>query len=574
MATAPQQAALDWKPAVVVLFCAGVLALPLAVRGASCGHDFDFHLESWMDAAQSWRAGVVYPHWAASANYGAGEPRFVFYPPLSWMLGAALGLVLGWHAAPVVLTWIALAAAGLSMYRLAREWSDTGASALGACIYIANPYAMFVAYERGAYGELLAAVWLPLILLFALGRRRSIAGLALAVAAVWLTNAPTAVMACYMLAAVILIECLQAQRWWPLVPAAAGTVLGCGLAAFYIVPAAYERGWVEIERAIGPGMRVEDSFLFGRTGEPFHDQVLRTASWITVFFFVTIVVTFFMAGGRSGRRRLVYSLGAGAALVFFLLLPWSSFLWRIAPELRFLQFPWRWLLVCELILALLIALAVSPSPKASPKPKWTLAISASAALTLAMALLAASVFWQICDEEDNISAQLATFHAGAGFEGTDEYTPSGADNSIIQRGLPRVRVLASPDTDEAPSSGDPALQNLQYAPSDSVLPAEITIRSWLPERASVEVRSSSPAFAVLKLMDYPGWRVRVNGQKLRDRLHREDGLLVVPIPSGTSRVEVSYEAMKDAWAGRIISVACSFLWLGTALGRRNPIRLS
>ena len=72
----------------------------LLARGPSCGHDFDFHLVSWLEVARAWHNGLFYPHWASSANFGAGEPRFVFYPPASWMLGAALGTVVGWHAAP------------------------------------------------------------------------------------------------------------------------------------------------------------------------------------------------------------------------------------------------------------------------------------------------------------------------------------------------------------------------------------------------------------------------------------------------------------------------------------------
>ncbi len=62
------------------------------------------------------------------------------------------------------------------------------AAAFAGCLYIANPYAMFVAYERSALGELLASAWLPLVVLFALRRRSSIAPLGLSVAALWLTR--------------------------------------------------------------------------------------------------------------------------------------------------------------------------------------------------------------------------------------------------------------------------------------------------------------------------------------------------------------------------------------------------
>ena len=79
--------------------------MPQLIRGNSCGHDFDVHLVSWLDCVNAWRHGIPYPHWTPSPNYGAGEPRFVFYPPLTWMLGAALGLILPWHLAPIALTF-------------------------------------------------------------------------------------------------------------------------------------------------------------------------------------------------------------------------------------------------------------------------------------------------------------------------------------------------------------------------------------------------------------------------------------------------------------------------------------
>src|SRR6202000_3041965 len=120
------------------------------------------------------------------------------------------------------------------------------------------------------------------MVLFALRTRSSIAPLGLSVAALWLTNSPAAVMGSYLLAVLAAGMWIVEDRPWPPLRALGGMALGLGLAAFYIVPAAFEQRWVQIERAIIPGMRVEDSFLFAHTSDAFHDQVLWTASWIFI----------------------------------------------------------------------------------------------------------------------------------------------------------------------------------------------------------------------------------------------------------------------------------------------------
>jgi hypothetical protein len=80
----------------IILMAAVIAAGPLLLRGPSCSSDFTFHFISWIDAEHSMAMGIPYPHWANSPNFGAGEPKFVFYPPITWMGGAVLGMLLPW----------------------------------------------------------------------------------------------------------------------------------------------------------------------------------------------------------------------------------------------------------------------------------------------------------------------------------------------------------------------------------------------------------------------------------------------------------------------------------------------
>jgi len=549
----------------LVFATAGIAGLPLAWRGTSCGHDFDFHLESWMEAARQWRQGVVYPHWAASANYGAGEPRFVFYPPLSWMLGALLGLVMPWTWTPLAFTLLALGAMGASFFRMAREWLPEDNAALAACLYVANPYVLFVAYERTAYGELLAGAWMPLLVLFALRAKPGMPGLAVAIAGLWLTNDPAAVMGCYALAVIVAVAVVMERRWKLIGRAAGGTALGLGLAGFYLAPAVYEQRWVEIRRAIGEGMRVEDSFLFGHTGESFHDQVLRSASWIAVLLLAATVAAAVMAY-RARRRGLWAPLVVLAAVIAGLLLPFSDVVWRSAPEMKFLQFPWRWLLVLSLVLAALAGMALRGS--AGTSRANLLRVGAVVAIAGCVAGVAWVYFWQPCDEEDNVRAQMATFR-GAGFEGTDEYTAAQADNGEIQQNLPRIRMVRSADGDEGKDAA--AANPVWQAGGVDLLPSEVQIGRWDAERMSATVRSGA-GFAVLRVMDYPAWQVRVNGAPVDARPRRDDGLMVVPVAAGAAQIAVRYGATRDVWAGRVLSLAAAIIWVGlSARGRRQQL---
>ncbi len=577
--SAPKQSsrAAGWKPAFWIFGAALLTISPWVFRGCSCGHDFNFHLLSWMEVARAWHTGIWYPHWIQDANYGAGEPRLVFYPPASWILGGFLGSITSWAAAPGIFTLLVLLGCGWSMYLLAREWLAAETAILAACLYIANPYGLFMAYERSAFGEMLASVWLPLIVLFAFRKRRSVAALGMVVAAVWLTDVPAAIMATYMLALLALGMAVAEGKAWPAWRAVAGSTLGIGLACFYILPAENQRKWIEGVRALEPGLRVPDNYLFGHTADNFHNQVLRTVSWIFVFEIAVAGIAAWMLLRKKPRPSVAVAIVCLLPFILFLQFPVSGAIWNHAPWLKFLQFPWRWLLFVSVAGCLLVALAFDPIGPTSLRkekrprrpslsnPFWRRIASASA--VVAMISAGTLLFFQPCDQEDAVAAQIAAFRAGGGVEGTDEYTSAGADNSEVQQGLPMVRVLRGAQEDAAAGS---QTENPPWRPTTAAaIPANVTVKNWNSEHWSIRVESAAAGYAVLRLMNYPAWRVTVNNKRVEDRPQRDDGLMVLPVIAGLNLIDVRWRNTGGVMAGRTVSALALLILVPLVIQERR-----
>ena len=566
----------------LILLAAAVATAPLVLHGFSCGHDFDFHLVSWMDALDAWRNGIFYPHWAPSANYGAGEPRFIFYPPLTWMLGAALGGVLGWLAAPIAMTFLLLLATGLAVRALARQMLPNGAATLAGCVAIFSGYALFCVYERAAYGELAGGCTIPLALLFVMRERRgdatrqtvwrraldsSALWLALTIAVSWLANAPVGVMVCYLLAAVSLTLALMRRSWAPIVRAAAGVTVGLGLAAFYLVPAAVQQKWAEItEAADDPGLRVKNSFLFARHASAAlrdHDIELHKTSWIAAVMLAltgAAILVCWLRRKMPGERKVWLPLALIPFAVLLLQLPISLPIWNLLPKLRFLQFPWRWLVVLEAPLGIFLASAIWV--KAGLRRAAVIAISASA--FVGMAWFAGTRFQQVCDDEDSVTGMTQAYAHGQGFIGTDEYTPQGADDTLVARGLPPACLMS----DQATALGEATADDPQptWKAEQGSCDRFPLVASGGEQHIRIRGMASHAGYLVLRLRRYPAWNIRVNGEPVTDPGNREDGLMVVPVPAGFADVTIDWTTTPDVIVGRWISVVFSLIALAAAAG--------
>ena len=590
------------SPISRALLLAGACLLaitPFFWWGNPSGHDFEFHMFSWMEVLGQWKHGIVYPRWAALAHWGYGEARFLFYPPASWALGAALGAVLPWKMVPGVYCWIALMLAGAAMYRLAREWLPAQDALFAAVFYALNPYHMLIVYWRSAYAELLAAALLPLLLLCLLrlflpesdpGFRPTL-GLSLTLAAAWLTNAPAAVMIHYSTAGLALVlaamgavrgtvrerssdpqvggrQIWSPQIWRPRVRTlvrtlgrtAVAILLGAGLASFYLLPAIYEQGWVNLSEVLSPGVRPQDNFLFTTLADPDHNRFNLLVSTVALTEIGVLAFATCFSRRRKGVETAALGCpvahsatgfetpwlplaawGAGSA---FLMLSVSNLLWQHLPKLRFVQLPFRWLLCMNAALATLLTTAAK---------RWTSRVLASAVLLGAVIFAGyrnQPPWWEAASDIRDMSDALAD---GTGYEGIDEYVPAGADPYELNKNLPRVST-------------------------DTGTPVQSKIMAWGQTEKHFTIHAAASQNITVRLFNYPAWDVVVNGKPTQTQTTDVTRLIVIPVAAGDNDVHIHSRRTIDRVIGNIVSLISLVLlvvaWIKTRPSHIRPANIA
>jgi hypothetical protein len=513
-----------------------IVILPFFFLGNPSGHDFEFHVNSWMEVLGQWRQGIVYPRWAALSAYGYGEARFIFYPPASWTLGAALGALLPWKAVPGTYVWLVLTLSGCSMFFLARQWLDRRDATFAAALYAANPYYIVIVYWRSAFAELLAGALLPLLLLYALRteeeRGKAVIPLALIVAAAWLTNIPSAVMVNYSLVLLILILAVLKRSLRVLLYGALAVLLGAALAAFFLVPAAYEQRWVNIAEVLSPGVRPQDNFLFVNIDDADHNRFNLLVSLVASVEMILLAIgVFFARQWRARQPRVWWTLLSWALLAALLNFSFTVWLWEHFPELRYLQLPWRWLLCLNVVFALLVTMA---------SRRWIVRLLICTSLLLTLGFVWHRIQAPWWEKAEDFSQMLDSQQSGTGYEGTDEYVPVPADPYEIKQDAPRVAVDDGGAATEAP---------------------QVRIQQWNAESKLFTAEISQPEQLVLRLFNYPAWRVEVNDQVVATATRDVTGQMLIPVQAGENRVKIKFTRTWDRIVGGIISIVTT-LFLG------------
>ena len=104
----------------------------------------------------------------------------------------------------------------------------------------------------------------------------------------------------------------------------------------------------------------------------------------------------------------------------------------------------------------------------------------------------------------------------------------------------------------------------------TALKAEAHVVRWSAEVRELQVSSQKPVRVALRLLNYPAWRVEVNGSVVTPEHPDTSGQMILRLPGGTQHIVVRFVRTPDRILGIFVSVGgvLALLALFNAGGQR------
>jgi len=522
---------------------------PMTRPGLPPTEDGVIHAYRVLEMHRLWKAGIFYPRWTPDLVFGLGVPLFHFNGPLFPWLGAAgiwLGFPLELGVKIPLAGLLILGSAGV--YGLARLWGLSERAALIAGLAFASaPFRIRELYWQGDFPQYLALSLLPWAM-FALHRalrgsrwgwRFAAAG---AIALLPLSHNISAMLSAPLLAGytigVLGVEGLSMRRLRMGLQIAA---LGIGMAAFFVVPAIADRPLVHLDRLLQGEYDFRKHFLDPGSLfslPPLYDDRLGNRRLILTLGLHQILLALPAAGwlvrrrchGSEGHRQRVLVIGCGGALagMIWMMLPASQPVWERIPLLAYAEFPWRWLGLAALPIAMMIGLAVDCVPHRWHGP-WTL-LTAGVLIGGSLGLL-----YNGGTPVRLLYPTLADLHT---YERRHRYPGLISVGELLPRWV-SGEIEGSP-LEEAYRAGE---EPMRLDPGS--LPPGSTVQTISRRALDQQYLIYLPVSGDLRfyVLAFPGWTVRVDGRLVPTWVEAQAGWLRAEVPAGLHEVQLRFEPL-------------------------------
>lgn len=456
--------------------------------------------------------------WVPDMGYGNGYPLFNYYGVMAYYIGGVLSFIFGFVGAAKAIFFIPLIFGGVAMYFLVKELWGENAGLVGGVLYGFAPYRALDAYVRGAIAESFALAIIPLVFYFSLrlikgDKLGNFLGLVLSLGAFLLSHN---IMTLFFipLYLVWVLFWLIKKKVKSFKPIIVSSILGLGLASFFLLPAFLEKDLVKSESLIQGGTEFRAHFVtvsqlftdrewdFGASVFGPDDTIsfqLGMPHWILVCLASAIVLYQLILKRKINYLIILLLFAFGLSVI--LMHNKSAFVWEAVKIIQFAQFPWRFLSISIFISSILGGFVIAVFSK-----KYQFA--ATVILVILTVLLNWNYFkpkdfYPWVDDKVKLSDPLWEIQQKAGIA---DYLPKTVWLEPQSRapGVPEIR------------KGVVELQSYQ------VFTNHFRSNFKVKEDATIE----------FPILDFPVWKVWVNNQKKDHYIDKHWGRISIDLPPG------------------------------------------
>jgi hypothetical protein len=541
----------------IIIIAGVIISFPSIVFGfPDGGHDSIFHL-TWFKlfSEQLW-AGEFYPRWLINENGGLGGPVFFYTPPLSYYVTSILSPFFkndpfGWQQLGISAV-LGLIASGITAFLWVRSITNDKTAVISAIFYMNMPYHVTIdLYERAAFNEFWAFVWMPLILYFfnniRKGQKSAILGMAVSYALLIMTHIPTALIFSIIPIAYLFININPSSHRNAIFSTVVAMILGISLSAIYLIPALSTQGYVHLEDP-GNWSRYMRHFMFTQLIPSWIFMLELTLIVVGMMVLVSCAVFIYLSNsGVKLKQEFLFWVVIGIMSIF-MMTPLSRPVVEIFPIISRIQFPWRFNTMLVLAATPIVGISIFSLRKPYTRP-------------IIMAL--------------TISALLVTSWLGINiWQGIQETTRE-------DRKLFNEKILAG--SFEGPTRPRWAPGNLQEiaANVDRINiergVGKIEITRWKPRDIKFSVNSIDGLALSVGQLYYPGWTAHITGEPccLWVQPCESTGLITFYVPGGDHEISLRLLTSTQEFIGQMISASSLIIiillaiWLSVSNYRKS-----
>lgn len=481
--------------------------------------------------------------WSENFGYGLGMPMFEFYAPLPFYVGSFfywLGIDL--ITSVKIIFIIANLGTVIGSFKLGKELFGNRSGILLSAAFSLAPYRAVNLFVRGALAEAWGMMSLPWILLGIVWlikggekQKQGLLTLSVGLTVLMLSHNLTTLMFVpfsFLFALILLIseKYLQKEKiemsFKKLSIIIGGYLLAGGLSSFYMIPAFLEKQYTHISQMIlGGYFHYSNHFLYIRQFF-YPNWAYGGSSWgpdDDISFFVGYGQLFAMVIALFGlfylikerkllknsleKNRYLYlipSLFILTGLSLFMTLLKSKFIWDNLPLLEFIQFPWRFLSVSIIFIAMLVAVSMK--------------MVRNIVIKLFYFLI---VFWVI------ILGNFYFFRPEKIGEDPTQYYYADEDkirtamSDVLKDYVPQQMSLDGNDN--------------KKIFSEFVLNENLSLQIDKTHQKLYTSNLSEETIVSFPISFYPGWKVEIDGKEKEVNV-AENGLISVSVPKGQHQI--------------------------------------